>query len=132
VFADARNLFGWRNTYRLFAETGGLENDLHRDQVIAPEMNRLINDAGPRWVQATVDGQPVFSADLTGDCDSWSRGPVDCVLLRRAEARWENGDGFYDEQEIRTALDAMYDLFFGRWTRLGPPRHLRVGVEIRF
>jgi hypothetical protein len=31
-----------------------------------------------------------------------------------------------------TAFDAMYDLFFGRWTLLGPPWHLRVGVEIRF
>lgn len=132
VFADARNLLGWRNTYRLFAETGGLENPLHRELVLGDEITRLMFEAGARWTQITRDGQAVFAADLTGDCNTWNNGPVNCVLLRRAEARWGNGDGFYDEQEIRTALDAMYDLFFGPWTLQGPPRHLRVGVEIRF
>ncbi|MDH3498002.1 MAG: TonB-dependent receptor, partial [Gemmatimonadota bacterium] len=132
VFVDVRNLFNWRNTYRVFAETDGLENDVHRTLLIDPELARLQNEAGAQWTQVTKDGRTVFAADLTGDCAAWSGGPVNCVLLRRAEARWGNGDGFYDVEEARAGFDAMYDLFFGPWAFLGLARQARVGVEIRF
>jgi hypothetical protein len=131
VFADVRNLFNWRNTYRLFAETDDVENAEHRRLVVEPELARLEGEAGTRWVQVMKDGQPVFAADLTGDCGAWGGGPVNCVLLRRAEARWGNGDGFYDVDEARTGFDAMYDLFSGPRGFLGPARQARVGVEIR-
>ncbi len=131
VFADVRNLFNWRNTYRLFAETDGLENDVHRTLLIDPELARLQNEAGAQWIQVTKDGRMVFAADRTGDCAAWSGGPVHCVLLRRAEARWGDGDGFYDVEEARAGFDAIYDLFFGPWALLGPARQARVGVEIR-
>lgn len=132
VFAEVRNLFGWRNTYRLFAETDSLANDLHRALVLDPELARLQAEAGSRWIQVTNGGRTLFAADLTGDCATWDGGAVNCVLLRRAEARFGNGDGFYDEDEARSALGAMYDLLFGQWTLLGPPRHARVGLEVRF
>ncbi|HET7039152.1 MAG TPA: TonB-dependent receptor, partial [Gemmatimonadales bacterium] len=54
VYADVRNLLDWRNEYRVFAETGDVENETHRQRVRNPELERLINDAGARWIQITV------------------------------------------------------------------------------
>jgi hypothetical protein len=127
---DARNLFGFTNTRYVFAETGGLTNDLHRNLVVEPEVGRLQGEAGERLVTITKNGRELTAADLRADCGTWSGGPVNCVLLRRAEARWGDGDGLYDEEEQRVGFGAMYDLFFGPWTLRGTPRHLRLGVEI--
>jgi len=118
LFLDVRNVFGRVNTLRVYSETGEVTNDLHREVVIASHLDRLAAEA---------DGP---TADLRGDCVAWSGGAVNCVLLRRAEARWGNGDGLYDENEQRAAFGAMYDLFFGPWALRGPPRHVRIGIEV--
>jgi hypothetical protein len=110
---------GFTNTLRVFSETGEVTNDMHRDLFITAEIVQLANEAGGA------------TADLSGDCAAWNTGPANCVLLRRAEARWGNGDGLYDESEQRAAFGALYDLFFGPWTLRGAPRHARIGVEIR-
>jgi hypothetical protein len=127
---DARNLFGFTNTLRVFSETGTITNELHRALTVDAELVQIVGEAGDRLVTITKDGQPLAAADLRADCGTWRAGPTNCVLLRRAEARWGDGDGLYDEDEQRTALGAMYDLFFGPWTFRGTPRHLRLGVEI--
>jgi hypothetical protein len=130
LVVDARNLFGFTNTLRVYTETGTITNDLHRELVIAPERARLEAEAGGRLVSITKAGRQMNAADLRGDCGTWSGGPVNCVLLRRAEARWGDGDGLYDEEEQRAAFGALYDLFFGPWTLRGTPRHLRIGLEV--
>jgi hypothetical protein len=127
---DARNVLGFTNTRYVFAETGEVTNDTHRYLVIEPEVARLRVEAGSRLVTITKNGQSVQAADLRADCGTWAGGPTNCVLLRRAEARWGDGDGLYDDEEQRVAFGALYDLFFGPWTLRGTPRHLRVGVEI--
>jgi hypothetical protein len=127
---DARNLLGFTNTLRVFTETGEIFNDRHRDRLIAPEVDRLQAEAADRLVTITKNGQSVQAADLRADCGTWAGGPTNCVLLRRAEARWGDGDGLYDDEEQRVAFGALYDLFFGPWTLRGTPRHLRVGIEI--
>jgi hypothetical protein len=131
VFGDFRNLLGLHNTPRVFAETGDITNDLYRARFSAPERARLAADAGGRWTTITKSGETLTAVDLRSDCNTWSTGPVDCVLLRRAEARWGDGDGLYDEREQQTALDALYDMLFGPWYFRGPPRHIRLGVEIK-
>jgi hypothetical protein len=119
LFVDARNLLGFTNTVRVYSETGEVTNDVHRETVIQSELTRLAQEAGGP------------TADLRADCAAWSGGPVNCVLLRRAESRWGNGDGVYDEDEQRAAVGALYDLFFGPWTLRGTPRHVRIGLELR-
>jgi hypothetical protein len=127
---DARNFLRFTNTLHVFTETGETSNDLHRDLLIGPEIDRLRSEAGNRLVTITKNGQSVQAADLRADCAAWGGGNANCVLLRRAEARWGNGDGLYDDEEQRVAFGALYDLFFGPWTLRGTPRHLRVGIEI--
>jgi len=132
AFLDARNLLGFTNTLHVYSETGEITNDRHRELLVDQELARLWNEAGDRLVTITKDGRDLLAADLQGDCTTWSLGPANCVLLRRAEARWGDGDGIYDEDEQRAAFGALYDLFFGPWTLRGTPRHLRVGLEIRW
>lgn len=132
VFADVRNLLGFTNTVRVFAETGTTTNDVHRALFSSPERSRLIAEAGPYVTTVTKNGRTVMAFDLPADCATWPGGVVNCELLRQAEARWGNGDGVYDEVEEQTALDALYDLLYGPWYFHGPPRHIRLGMQVRF
>jgi hypothetical protein len=132
LFADVRNLLGFTNTVRVFAETGTTTNDLHRVLFSSPERAILISEAGPYVTTVTRDGQSVMAVDLRADCATWPGGVVNCELLRRAEARWGNGDGVYDEIEEQTALDALYNLLFGPWYFHGAPRTIRLGMALRF
>jgi hypothetical protein len=132
VFGDFRNLFGFTNTLRVFAETGTTTNDLHRERLEAGEIARLQQEAGGYLTTVTKNGETLMAADLRSGCDTWPGGPVNCVLLRKAEARWGDGDGLYDEAEWQAAFGALYELFYGPWAFRGPPRHVRLGVEIRF
>ncbi|OYV66442.1 MAG: hypothetical protein B7Z72_11330, partial [Gemmatimonadetes bacterium 21-71-4] len=54
------------------------------------------------------------------------------LALRQVEARWGNGDGFYDTNEINRALGAWYNSLYGTSRFYGPARTARVGVEIAF
>ncbi len=136
AFADIRNLLGAENVLMVFAETGGTENELHRELFTSQEYLHLGLDAqaSGAWTQVSKDGRTVSAADLGGDCGAWvgSGGEPACVALRRAESRWGDGDGVYDLEEFGTALAALYELLYGRWTMLGPARQVRFGVEVRF
>ena len=141
VYAEARNLLNLDNLAGLFAETGGDVNPLFRASVVAPQVNGLMQDAGALWVQkaVTVNGvtQTLSGVDLS-DCSKYpqgfggTRGVVDCVALRRVEARWGNGDEFYDTNEINRALGAWYDAFAGQWMFHGAARTARIGIELEF
>ena len=141
VYAEARNLLDLDNLVGLFAETGQDVNPLFRAVVVAPQVNGLMQDAGALWVQkpVTVNGvvQTLYGVDLS-DCSKYpqgyggTRGVVDCIALRRVEARWGNGDEFYDTNEISRALTAWYDSMYGTWAFHGPARTARIGIELEF
>ncbi|HEY6784715.1 MAG TPA: hypothetical protein VI159_07160, partial [Gemmatimonadales bacterium] len=67
-------------------------------------------------------------------CGSWAgeSGPVNCVELQRAEARFGNGDGVYTVAEENKALSSYYNLFFGPYGFNGPGRSMRLGFEVAF
>ena len=139
VYAEARNLLNLDNLVALFAETGRDANPLYRAYVLDPQISSLEQDAGSLWVQkpVTVGGvtQTLSGVDLT-NCANYpqgaggSRGVADCIALRRVEARWGNGDGFYDTNEIDRALGAWYDSVAGAWRFHAPARTARIGVEV--
>jgi len=141
VYAEARNLLNLDNLVALFAETGRDANPLYRANVLVPQISSLEQDAGSLWVQKPVTAggvtQMLYGVDLT-NCASYpqgfggSRGVVDCVALRQVEARWGNGDGFYDTNEIARALGAWYDSFAGAWRFHAPARTARIGVAVEF
>jgi hypothetical protein len=131
VFADLRNAFNFKNITQLFAETDDVVNARHRETSLSPEFADLRNEADANG-SLRSDG----SIDVRGPiCASWTAsdaGPVNCVLLRRTEARFGDGDGVYTLAEQATALNAFYDLFNGVQTFYGQPRHIRVGFELNF
>lgn len=143
LYADIRNLFDFTNTVRVFANTGGVENELNRelwyDDLIKNEL-----DARASGVWITID-KPDGAAgtrsvgaidltDLSATCPGWkgSDGVVGCVMLQRTERRFGNGDGIYDVDEQRAAIDALYDLWRGPTTFVGAGRTVRLGVQVTF
>ncbi len=141
AFADVRNLLDFHTLLQVFEETGTDQNAQFRAILVAPQITQLQGDAGPLWTtrQVTVNGvtQNLQGVDLS-DCSLYPQGPggtkgvVDCLALRQVEARWGNGDRFYDTNEINRALNAWYDMLYGTWRFHAPPRTARLGVEIDF
>ena len=141
VFVDFRNLFNWRNVAAIFAETGDVVNALYQQTTLLPEVEQLQSDAGALWVtrEMSVNGvrRMVTGVDLS-DCSRYpyaadgSRGQPDCLMLRQDEARWGNGDNFFDSGEINAAFDAWYLRFHGPQTLTGPGFNARLGFEVTF
>jgi len=93
----------------------------------------------------TTDANGDFAADLSapGICASWpgrstadqssaSSGPVDCVMLVRAEQRYGNGDGIFTKSEYTRAFTAWYNFFNAPDRFYGTGRRVRLGAELRF
>jgi hypothetical protein len=128
LFADVRNVLNFKNITSIFVETGDVVNAEHRRQTLASEFQNL---SGPTGEAATNGALRSGSAiDLSG-CGSWAI-PVNCIMLRRAEARFGDGDGTYTLDEQKRALNAYYDAFNGPQWLYGAPRNVRVGFEVNF
>jgi outer membrane receptor protein involved in Fe transport len=132
LFADIRNLLNLTTITSLFAETGDVVNPLHREHTVDPEVARLEGEAASFLTTITSGGETISAIMLPTDCNDWGNGPVNCVLLKRAEARYGNGDGVYDENEYRAAFNAEYDTFNNPSFRYADPRSIRLGFELRF
>ena len=132
-FAEARNLFGWQNFLALFLETGGVVNTPFRNQLLDVEFQNLETEAAANGALA-----PNGDILLPADCSTWtfafgSQGEaLNCVALKRIEARFGDGDGVYSLAERTTALHAFFNQFFGPQTFYGAGRSVRLGVEIRW
>jgi hypothetical protein len=92
-------------------------------------VSRLVGEAGSNAVTQS-DGS--VSILLPSDCNTWGGGPVNCVLLKRAETRFGNGDGTFTRAEYIAMWDSEYDIFNGKYTFYAAPRHIRLGFELRF
>ena len=128
LYADVRNLLNFRNITSLFVETGDVVNARHRTQVLSNEFTNLRTEADGNGALQSGD-----AIDLSG-CATWAgdAGVVNCVMLRRTEARFGDGDGVYTLAEQTRALNAYYDSFFGPQNYYGAPRNVRVGFEVNF
>lgn len=125
VFADVRNVLNFRNAIALFAETGGVVNESHRNDLLQPEYDGLNAEAGNNSA-LEADGTTINLRS----CGTWSR-PENCVALTRVEGRFGDGDGLYALTEQQRALNAYYDAFFGSWRFYGSGRTVRVGAELK-
>jgi hypothetical protein len=131
LYADVRNLFNFRNIVGLFAETGDVRNEKNRQQTIGdPELGT--GEYGLLWSEADEAGAlgADNSVDLTS-CGAWG-SQVNCVSLRRAEARFGNADGVYTLEEQEHAFNTAYNAFNGSWRFYAPMRSVRVGFELKF
>jgi len=125
LYADVRNALNFRNINALFVETGDVVNAEHRTGALSGEFLNLANEAANNSALRSGD-----AIDLA-NCGSWAQ-PVNCVMLRRTEARFGDGNGTYTLAEQTRALNAYYDSFFGPQNLYGAPRHIRVGFEVNF
>lgn len=131
MFADFRNLMNFTNIVNLFAETGDVVNANHRAQSLDVEYDNMEREA-------TDNGRLLANGDinLQPSCQTWTvtsgtnGAVVNCVALRRAEARFGNGDGLYSLAERETAMNAFYDAFNAPYTLYGQGRHIRIGFEL--
>jgi hypothetical protein len=128
VYADVRNLMNFKNITSLFVETGDVVNALHRETTLSSAFTRMSLEAGD-------NGALRASGDIDlSSCGSWAGadGPVNCVMMRRTEARFGDGNGVYSVGEQERALNSYYDAFNGPQWLYGAPRHIRLGVELNF
>ena len=131
LYADVRNLFNFRNIVGVFAETGDVRNDKNRQQTIGdPALGT--GEYGLLWSEAREAGAlgTGNAVDLTS-CASWG-SQIDCVSLRRAEARFGDANGVYTLSEQERAFNTGYDAFNGSWRFYAPARRVRLGVELKF
>jgi outer membrane receptor for ferrienterochelin and colicin len=131
LFADARNVFNFRNITSLFAETGDIRNDLHRTQVIG-SVETASGEFSALWDEAQVAGalNGDNSVDLSS-CAGWG-SQINCESLRRVEQRFGDGDGQYTVAEQERAFNTFYEQFFGSTRFFAPGRHIRLGFELKF
>lgn len=130
AYADFRNLLNLETITGLFAETGDVKNDEHRVRQLEPEVTRLLGAATAAQEVTEADGS--ITVVLPGNCSDWSEGAVDCVLLKRAEQRWGDGDGRYTELEYMSAYNAYYDLVFPERRFYAAGRQMRLGLQLQF
>jgi hypothetical protein len=140
VYADFRNLFNWENITGIYAETGDIQNALYREKTIEPLRATLAGDAGSLVRTRVVTLNDGSSATETGvdlsDCSAYLpssvRGVPDCIMLRRAEARWGDGDQFFSLDEQNTAYGAWFDRIEGPYSFKSPGMNFRLGLQFNF
>jgi hypothetical protein len=132
AYADIRNIFNFRNTEQVFAETGEVVNALHERNEVGSaalgtgEYQALWNEARDAGV---LEGRS--TVNLTGSCSSWD-DPLSCESLKRVEQRFGDGDGMFTEGEQVKAWHTYYTAHFGSWRLYGEGRRVRVGFELNF
>jgi hypothetical protein len=140
LFMESQNLLNFKNVINLFLETGDVVNAQHRDRYVDEQVANLETQANAAGYLFTDAGGNNY-IDFSGGCEDWggrntagsaASGPVDCVLLTRAEARFGNGDGQYTASEYTNAFAAWYNLENAPSRFYGPGRRIRLGVELSF
>jgi len=139
VFADFRNLFNWSNVTAIYAETGDVVNSVYQGLWTTQFTSGLYTEAGSLYHLANVTKNGVTTnmpvIDLT-DCSVFAPtryyGVPDCIMLRRTEARFGNGDMILDQSELNAAMGEFYVANHGPQTMYGPGLNIRFGFEFNF
>jgi hypothetical protein len=142
LFAESQNLFNWTNVFGTYTETGGSTNAAYEQRFLDEQTALLAGEANAAGL-GTTDAQGNFAVDLSspGICATWAgrsnssqttaaSGPVDCVMLVRAEQRYGNGDGVFTKSEYTRAFSAWYNLANAPYRFYGQGRRVRVGLEV--
>jgi hypothetical protein len=136
AFAESRNLLNFTNVLNVFTEVGAVAYPDLRARYDSEQVFLLRSEAA---TAGALVGDAV-DFNLLGSCRNWqgrnsgnfASGPVDCVLLERAEQRFGNGDGVFTASEYTKAFTAWYDLANAPYRFYGPGRRIRVGLEVSF
>jgi len=138
LFAEAKNLFNFQNIVDVFLETGTTTYADYQAKFLSEQVGLLAGEAANAGI-LMPDSSVNFNLLAMG-CAQWqgrnaggySSGPVDCVLLERAEARYGNGDGIFTPAEYKGSFNAWYNLQNAPSRFYGPGRRLRLGAQLSF
>jgi hypothetical protein len=139
AYVDARNLLNFKNVLAVFAATGKPTNPVEVNINWSADSADLASEAQQNAAYSlggTISLGPAF-ADPRLACPTWTDvagtpSAPNCVYLIRAEERFGNGDHLFDLTEQRRASEALYRAVRGEQEFTGPPRRIRVGLEVGF
>ena len=130
LFVDVRNLFNFRNSVRQYQDT--LAAAQGKLEFIADEQAAYHDEA-------TRNGASASNGDINlafpdASCAGWvnvggSGAAPNCIALKRAEARFGNGDGVFTTAEQAATAGALFGATSGT-DFLGTPRRIRLGIEM--
>jgi hypothetical protein len=141
AYLDARNVLNFRNVIQVFTQTNDVRNLDEEENEFAANAQEVQDEATASGVDVSEDGTIDLTfggiADRRLGCSNWVTedgvpAAPNCVALIRAEQRFGNGDGLYDETEQRRASNSLYNTIRGLHNFTGDPRRMRVGVEVSF
>ena len=141
AYLDARNVLNFRNVIQVFTQTNDVRNLDEEENEFAANAQEVQDEATASGVDVSEDGTIDLTfggiADRRQGCSNWVTedgvpAAPNCVALIRAEQRFGNGDGLYDETEQRRASNSLYNTIRGIHNFTGDPRRMRVGLEVSF
>ena len=122
LFVDARNIFDFDNRTGVWATSGDVVEERVFERIVESDRDQLGGGTA-------VDVVDLSSLAAAG---SGVRNEVDLILLRRAEARFGDGNGEFTREEQERAFRALVDLQSGPQIFTGVGRRVRLGFEITF
>ena len=122
IFLDARNVLDLENRTGIFLTTGDITDEFVFDQIVASQRQTL------------GGGVEIDRMDLSSLASAGGniRNDVNLVALRRAEARFGNGDGIFTADEQDRAFRSAVNFTGGSQDLIAPGRRVRLGFELTF
>jgi hypothetical protein len=138
-YLDARNALNFRNVLAVFAVTGRTDSPGEAAANWLADSADYANEATQSGAYQ-ADGSinlGVGQSNPRANCGGWtdqsgSPAAPNCIYLIRAEERFGNGDHSFDLTEQKRASDALYRVVRGPQELTGPPRRVRLGLEVSF
>jgi hypothetical protein len=142
AYVDARNLLNLRNVLTVFTTTHDVTNRASRDQYFAADSQDFAQEAASNNARR-ADGALDLTFGVSGNpnpkasCGVWvtqggQPAAPNCLSLIRAEERFGNGDHVFTLAEQARTSDALYATARGVNVLTGPPRLVRLGMEVSF
>ena len=137
VFLDGRNVLNAENLLRAFGMGEPKRAPGHEDQAWAYDSAASASEAERNGAYSGGDIDLTFSGAGRGGCGVWvsasgTPSPPNCAYLIAAEQRFGDGDGVYTLTEQRRASAAYYRTALGDAILTGPPRAVRLGLQVSF
>ncbi len=137
AFLDVRNLLNHVNTLAVFATTGTTTSAEALDLAWQVDSSNFANEGKANGVYDVATGEInlTFGGAAASGCGNWVNAQNEpaapnCVYLIRAEERFGNGDGILSPGEQQRASDALARVGLGSYNLEGPPRRLRLGLQV--
>jgi hypothetical protein len=138
AYLDGRNVLNFENVLRVFAVTGKTSNPAEAAQVYQQDSAGFANVGQANGIYGVTGELDLrYGGAAASGCGNFINAQFtpsapDCVYLIRVEERFGDGDHIFTLAEQRRASSTAYAADRDEFAFLGPPRRVRVGIEVRF